>query len=74
MKNDGPVTLDEYKEVAPDFFPRYHYVAQELGEGAKGEDILKVMETMTALVYKKRSEEKTTSIGFNKTDVDVGVD
>ena len=30
-----PITLDEYKEAGEEFFPKYFYVAKELGEGAK---------------------------------------
>lgn len=64
--NDKPITLDEYKEVAEEFFPKYHFVAQELGEGCKTEDVLKVMESLAGLVLKKRSETKKVSLGFNK--------
>lgn len=63
---DKPITLDEYKEVAEEFFPKFHYVASELGEGAKTEDILKVMESLATLVLKKRTEKKKVSLGFNK--------
>jgi hypothetical protein len=60
-----PVTLEEYQEVGPEFFEKYWYVAKELGEGAKSEDILKVMETIAALAIKKRLEDKIP-FGFNK--------
>lgn len=59
------ITLDDYKEVGPEFFEKYLYVAKELGENAKTEDILKVMESLASLVMKKRVEEKA-SFGFNK--------
>ena len=36
-----PLTLHEYIDAGEDFFPKYYYVAGELGEGAKAEDILK---------------------------------
>lgn len=61
-----PITLEEYNDVAPEFFPKYFFVAKELGEGAKTEDILKVMESLAGLVMIKRSEEKKTNIGFTK--------
>ena len=68
--SDKPVTLEEYQEVSETFFPKYHYVAKELGEGCKTEDILKVMETLSALALKKRADEKKLSIGFNKESND----
>ena len=63
---DKPITLEEYKEVGPEFFEKYFYVAKELGEGTKTEDILKVMESLAGLVLKKRAEKKKVSLGFNK--------
>ena len=61
-----PITLDEYKEAGEEFFPKYFYVAKELGEGAKAEEILKVMESLAGVVMKKRSETKVGPFGFNK--------
>jgi hypothetical protein len=66
MTTNNPITLDEYKEVAEEFFPKYHFVAQELGEGSKTEDVLKVMESLAGLVLKKRTEKKKVTLGFNK--------
>lgn len=66
-KKDKPVTLEDYKEVADTFFAKYHFVAKELGEGAKAEDILNVMESLTGLVLKERMRE-TQSLGFYKQD------
>ena len=66
-----PITVEEYKEVGPEFFSKYWYVAKELGEDSKTEEILKVMESLAALVLKKRAEEPKNSIGFlgkNKED------
>jgi len=59
-----PITVEEYKEVGPEFFSKYWYVAKELGEGSKTEEILKVMESLAALVIKKRAEEPKNAIGF----------
>lgn len=64
--SDNPITLEEYKEVSEEFFPKYHFVASKLGEGCKTEDILKVMESLSGLVFKKRAEKKKVSLGFNK--------
>ena len=63
---DKPITVEEYKEVGEDFWPKFDYVAQNIGEGAKPEDILKVMESLAGLVMKKRVEKKKVSLGFNK--------
>jgi len=64
--NDQPITVEEYKEVGEQFWPKFDYVAQNIGEGAKPEDILKVMESLAGLVMKKRVENKKVSLGFNK--------
>lgn len=69
--SDKPITLEEYKEVSEEFFPKYHFVASELGEGCKTEDILKVMESLAGLVLKKRAEKKKVSLGFNKQTEEV---
>jgi hypothetical protein len=51
---DKPITLEEYKEIAEEFFLKFHFVASKLGEGCKTEDILKVMESLAGLVMKKK--------------------
>ena len=56
-----PVSLEEYQAAAEDFFPKYFFVAKELGEGAKTEDILKVMESLAGVAMRLRSEEKNPS-------------
>ena len=43
-KKDKPVTLEDYKEVADTFFAKYHFVAKELGEGAKASPSLRFSE------------------------------
>ena len=65
-----PITLDEYKEAGEEFFPKYFYVAKELGEDAKAEEILKVMESLAGVVMKKRVDEKLAPFGFNKEKKD----
>ncbi len=46
-----PITLDEYKEAGEEFFPKYFYVAKELGEGAKAEeDPLKLWSLLLVLL------------------------
>ena len=61
-----PITVEDYKEYGQEFFDKYWYVAKELGEGAKAEDILKIMESLAGVVMKKRAETKKVSLGFNK--------
>ena len=60
------ITLDEYKNAGEEFFPKYFYVAKELGEGAKAEEILKVMESLAGVVMKNRVKEQVGPFGFNK--------
>ena len=58
------ITLEDYKEVSEEFFSKYFYVADQIGENAKPEDVLKIMESLSGLVMKKRSEEKKPTLGF----------
>tara|TARA_Y100000289_G_scaffold64432_1_gene76303 strand:- start:692 stop:916 length:225 start_codon:yes stop_codon:yes gene_type:complete len=61
------LTLDDYKKAGENFWEKYWYVAKELGEGAKTEDILKVMETLGGVALKLELEEKMSGpFGFNK--------
>ena len=62
------LTLEDYQNAGETFWPKYWYVAKELGEDAKAEDILKVMETLGGVALKLALEEKLTGpFGFNKT-------
>ena len=75
--NNNKITVEDYEEVAPEFFDKYFYVAKQLGEGAKPEDIIKIMQNLAGLVMKKREEDKKVTLGFNKpveeeTNEDVG--
>ena len=61
------LTVEDYKAAGDEFWPKYWYIAKELGEDAKPEDILKVMETIGGVALKKKLEEKLTGpFGFNK--------
>ena len=63
------LTLEDYQKAGESFWPKYHYVAKELGEDAKPEDILKVMETLGGVALKVALEEKLTGpFGFNKKE------
>lgn len=59
-----PVTLEEYQAAGEEFWPKYWYVAKELGEGVKAEEILKVMESLAGVAMRIRTEEQKNSIGF----------
>tara|TARA_Y100000289_G_C3929095_1_gene155316 strand:- start:2148 stop:2390 length:243 start_codon:yes stop_codon:yes gene_type:complete len=61
---DKPVSVDDYKEVADDFFAKYDFVAQRI-EG-RAEDVLKVMEALTGAVMRDRAATKIGPFGFNK--------
>lgn len=61
------LTLEDYKKAGEQFWPKYWYVAKELGEDAKPEDILKVMETLGGVALKVALEDKLSGpFGFNK--------
>ena len=59
-----PVTLEEYQSAGEEFWPKYWHVAKELGETAKPEEVLKVMEALTGVAMRKRTEEEKNTIGF----------
>ena len=66
-----PITLNEYIDAGEEFFPKYYYVARELGDDAKAEDILKVMESLAGVAMKKRAEDKGVGPwGFLKENLD----
>ena len=60
------LTLEDYQKAGEEFWPKYWYVAKELGEGSKPEDILKVMEAVGSVALKIALEEKGEPFGFNK--------
>ena len=60
------LTLEDYKKAGENFWPKYWYVAKELGQDAKAEDILKVMEAVGGVALKFALEEKEGPFGFNK--------
>lgn len=63
------LTLEDYKNAGEQFWPKYWYVSEQLGEGAKTEDILKVMESLGGVALKLKVEEKLSGpFGFNKKD------
>ena len=61
------LTLEDYQKAGEHFWSKYWYVAKELGEGAKTEDILKVMETLGGVALQFKNEEDGVGpFGFNK--------
>tara|TARA_Y100000004_G_scaffold196559_1_gene266944 strand:- start:812 stop:1060 length:249 start_codon:yes stop_codon:yes gene_type:complete len=62
------LTLEDYQKAGETFWPKYDYVAKELGEGARAEDILRVMEAIggVALKFALEEKEKEGPFGFNK--------
>ena len=65
------LTLEDYEKAGETFWPKYFYVAKELGEGSKPEDILKVMEAVGGVALKLRLEEdKSGPFVFNKKKED----
>ena len=62
------LTLEDYQNAGETFWPKYWYVAKELGENAKPEDILKVMEAVGGVALKLKLEEKEGPFGFNKKE------
>ena len=64
------LTLEDYQRAGEEFWPKYWYVAKELGEGAKTEDVLKVMESLGGVALKLKLEEKIAPFGFNKKKED----
>ena len=64
------LTLDDYKRAGEEFWPKYWYIAKELGEDAKPEQILKVMEAVGGVALKLALADKLAPFGFNKEKED----
>ena len=64
MKLD--ITVEDYQKAGEEFWPKYWYVAKELGENAKAEDILKIMESLAGVAMKQKVKDKIGPFGFNK--------
>jgi len=60
------LTLEDYEKAGESFWPKYWYVAKELGEDAKAEDIIKVLESIGTVALRIKMEEKAGPFGFNK--------
>ena len=64
------LTLEDYEKAGETFWPKYWYVAKELGEDAKSEDILKILESIGTVALRLKMEEKEGPFGFNKKKED----
>ena len=65
------LTLEDYQKAGEHFWNKFWYVSKELGENAKTEDILKVMEALGGVALKlKNEEEKDGPFGFNKRETE----
>ena len=64
------ITLEDYQKAGEEFWPKYFYVAKELGENSKPEDVLKVMESLAGVAMKHKVKDKIGPFGFNKKDND----
>ena len=63
------LTLEDYEKAGETFWPKYWYIAKELGEDAKPEQVLKVMEAVGGVALKTALEEKLSGpFGFNKKE------
>ena len=67
------LTLEDYQKAGEKFWPKYWYIAKELGEDAKPEQVLKVMEAIGGVALKAALEEKLAGpFGFNKKEKEDG--
>ena len=67
------LTLEDYQKAGETFWPKYWYIAKELGEDAKPEQVLKVMEAVGGVALKTALEEKLSGpFGFNKKEKEDG--
>ena len=63
------LTLEDYQKAGETFWPKYWYIAKELGEDVKPEQVLKVMEAIGGIALKQALEDKLSGpFGFNKKE------
>ena len=66
------LSLEDYEKAGESFWPKYWYVSKELGEDAKPEDVLKVMEAIGSVALKLKLEDTLAPFGFNKKEKEDG--
>ena len=73
---DKSITVEDSEKYGKEFFDKYFYIAKELGEGAKAEDVLKIMESLAMVVMKKRMEDegKIGPFGFIRDQIETNED
>ena len=64
------LTLEDYEKAGETFWPKYWYVAKELGESAKTEDIIRCLESIGTIALRLKMEDKEGPFGFNKKEED----
>ena len=62
------LTLEDYQKAGETFWPKYWYVSKELGEYAKAEDIIKVLESIGTVALRLKLEEMEVPFVFNKKE------
>ena len=62
------LTLEDDEKAGETFWHKYCYVSKELGENAKAEDIIKVLESIGTVALRLKMEEKEGPFGFNKKE------
>ena len=63
------LTLEDYQKAGEKFWPKYWYIAKELGQDVKPDQVLKVMEAIGGVALKTALEEKISGpFGFNKKE------
>ena len=66
-----PITVEDYEAYGEEFFAKYEFVYKRMSNVMmpKSEDVLKVMESLAAVVMDKRSKESNVGpFGFNKKE------
>ena len=58
-----PLTQEEVKEAADQFFPLFETILDGMPEGSSIEDSLKVMESVCGLAHKNRARGEKDSAG-----------
>ena len=67
------LTLEDYQKAGETFWPKYWYIAKELGQDPKPEQVLKVMEAIGTVALKQALEDKLSGpFGFNKKEKNDG--
>ena len=63
------LTLEDYQKAGEKFWPKYWYIAKELGQDVKPDQVLKVMEAIGGVALKQALEDKLSGpFGFNKKE------